>query len=198
MSVDPKTLAVYAAQTARYAGITSSARETEAMQAFLANLPADGHVLDLGCGPGTHAASMQERGITVTAWDASPEFVHMAADKGLDAHVKGFADLSEVEAFDGIWASFSLLHTPKSEHAIHIAAMARALRTGGLLYLGMKVGEGEARDGLGRFYSYVTRPELEGLVKEAGLTPISCLEGETEGLAGTIDPFIVMTSRRDA
>jgi hypothetical protein len=51
---------------------------------------------------------------------------------------------TETEAFDGIWASFSLLHTPKAEHSRHIGAMARALRPGGYLYLGMKLGEGEA------------------------------------------------------
>jgi SAM-dependent methyltransferase len=51
--------------------------------------------------------------------------------------------MTETDAFDGIWASFSMLHTPKAEHRTHVAAMARALRPGGYLYLGMKLGEGE-------------------------------------------------------
>jgi SAM-dependent methyltransferase len=198
MSTDKETLAVYAAQTDRYLEVDPSAIEVEALSAFLQRLSPGANVLDIGCGPGVHAALMQQAGFAITAWDASPEFVEIARGKGLDAHLRDFASLSDTAAFDAIWASFSLLHTPKAEHASHIAAMARALRPGGLLYLGMKIGQGEARDALGRFYSYVTRTELEGLVKAAGLTPIDCAEGEGKGLAGTVDPFILLTSRRDA
>lgn len=198
MSADKETLAVYAARTESYLSIEPSEEENEALTAFLRRLTPGAHVLDIGCGPGTHAVLMKNAGFAVTGWDASPEFVGIARGRGIDAHRRGFASLSEADAFDAIWASFSLLHTPKAEHATHIGAMARALRPGGLLYLGMKIGEGEARDALGRFYSYVTRAELEGLVQAAGLTPIDCTEGEAAGLAGTVDPFILLTSRRDA
>ena len=198
MSADKETLAVYAARTESYLAIEPSEAEAGALKDFLRKLPPGAHVLDIGCGPGSHSVLMKRAGFAVTAWDASPEFVEIARGRGIDAHLRGFDLLVETDAFDAIWASFSLLHTPKAEHATHIGAMARALRPGGLLYLGMKIGEGEARDALGRFYSYVTRAELEGLVQSAGLTPIDCTLGEAAGLAGTIDPFILLTSRRDA
>lgn len=198
MSADRETLEVYAAEAGRYAAMAPTERETTALAGFLGRLAPGARILDIGCGPGTHALAMQERGFAVTAWDASPDFVEMARAKGLDAHLRTFASLTETKAFDAIWCSFSLLHTPKAEHSAHIAAMARALVPGGWLFLGLKLGAGEGRDALGRFYSYVARAELEALLAGAGLTPIDWTEGESKGLAGTVDPFILMTSRRDA
>ncbi|KPQ16355.1 MAG: Methyltransferase domain [Rhodobacteraceae bacterium HLUCCO18] len=198
MNADRETLAVYAAEAGRYAAMAPTDGETAALDAFLGRLAPGARILDIGCGPGTHARAMQEKGFAVSAWDASPDFVEMARAKGLDAHLRTFVSLTETEAFDAIWCSFSLLHTPKAEHPVHIAAMAKALVPGGWLFLGLKLGEGEGRDALGRFYSYVTRAELQALLTEAGMTPTDATEGAGKGLAGTVDPFILMTSRRDA
>ncbi len=198
MSVDKETLAVYAAQADRYTSVEPTEAEQVALDGFLARLPPRAEILDIGCGPGVHALAMQNAGFAVTAWDASPEFVDFARAQGIDAELGTYDDLTTIEAFDAIWASFSLLHTPKADHPKHIKAMARALRPGGWLYIGMKVGDGEARDRLGRFYSYVTRAELEELVKDAGLDPAACVEGEGIGLAGTVDAFILLTSQRVA
>jgi hypothetical protein len=52
----------------------------------------------------------------------------------------------------------------------------------------MKLGDGEARDAIGRFYSYVTRAELEALVTDAGLTPVDIHEGEARGWPGRSIP----------
>jgi SAM-dependent methyltransferase len=196
MSTDKETLGVYAARVDQYAAIDPSAPETEALEQFLARLKPGAHILDIGCGPGKHGLVMQSQGFEVTAWDATPEFVEHARKSGLNAEVGTFASLTEIEAFDAIWASFSLLHTPKAEHGPHILAMARALRPGGYLYLGMKLGDGEARDAIGRFYSYVTRAELETMALDAGLAPVETFEGEGKGLAGTVDPFILMTCQK--
>jgi len=196
MSADKETLDVYATRIDQYAAIDPSAPEAAALERFLARLRPGAQILDIGCGPGKHARMMQQQGFAVTARDASPEFVELARKSGLHAEVGTFASLTETGAFDAIWASFSLLHTPKAEHATHIAAMARALRPEGYLYLGMKLGDGEGRDAIGRFYSYVTPVELETMVTDRGLTPVDTYEGAGKGLAGTVDPFILMTCRK--
>jgi SAM-dependent methyltransferase len=198
MSADARTLGVYAAEAARYAGLTPTRREKDSLDSFLARLPEGAHVLDLGCGPGHQAARMQAAGFRVTAWDACAEFVAATRKKGLPAEQRSFDDLQATALFEAVWASFSLLHAPRADLGSHLAAIARAVRPGGWLFLGMKLGEGEGRDGLGRFYTYVTAEELDNLVRAAGFTPVETAEDKARGLAGTVDPFILMTCRRDA
>ncbi|MBF9057821.1 methyltransferase domain-containing protein [Rhodobacterales bacterium HKCCSP123] len=198
MSADLQTLGVYATEAARYAGLAPTRREEVSLSAFLARLPVGARILDLGCGPGHQALRMQAAGCRVTAWDACPEFVAAARGKGLPAEERSFDDLDAVAGFDGVWASFSLLHAPRIDLPRHLAAIARALVPGGWLFLGMKLGEGEGRDGLGRFYTYVSAAELGNLVRAAGFTPVETVEDKARGLAGTVDPFILMTCRQDA
>jgi SAM-dependent methyltransferase len=159
-------------------------------------LPEGGAILDLGCGPGFHAARMASKGFRVSAIDATPAFVEAAREKGVDARLGSFDDLTETAAYDGIWASFSLLHAPKTDFPRHLAAIHRALRPGGTLYLGLKLGTGEHRDKLGRFYAYYEEPELRDLLAEAGFADIRSTSGEGVGLAGTVDRFILLTAHR--
>jgi SAM-dependent methyltransferase len=138
---------------------------------------------------------MQARGFEVTAWDACETFVAEARARGLDAHLRNFDDLAEMGAYDAVWASFSLLHAPRSAFPRHLAAVARALRSPGYLYLGMKLGQGEARDSLGRFYAYFSAEELRRHLAEAGFSILDTATGAGTGLAGTTDPFILITAR---
>ena len=105
-------------------------------------------------------------------------------------------DLTETAAYDGVWASFSLLHAPKADFPHHLAAIHTALRPSGTLYLGLKLGAGEHRDTLGRFYAYYEEPELRDLLAQAGFADISSTSGEGAGLAGTVDCFILLTATR--
>jgi SAM-dependent methyltransferase len=195
MSADKHTLKVYAAEADRYAKIETSDVERQSLDAFLARLAPGAHILDLGCGPGHHAAEMQARGFAVTAWDASPDFVAAARERGVDAHERIFDDLTAQDAYDAVWASFSLVHAPRADLPRHLAAIARALQPGGHLFLGMKLGEGEHRDTLGRFYAYFTEEELRGHLAEAGFAVLDAVKGSGKGLAGTEDPFILITAQ---
>jgi SAM-dependent methyltransferase len=195
MTADRTTLEVYAAEAARYENVSATHAETEALSRFLDRLPRAGRILDLGCGPGHHAVAMTARGFDVTAWDASEAFVAMAREKGVKAERRTFDELDADAEYDGIWASFSLLHAPKAAFSRHIAAIAAALRKPGHLYLGLKTGQGETRDSLGRFYAYFTEQELTQTLEAAGFGILDSVTGSAEGLAGTIDPFILLTAR---
>ena len=61
----------------------------------------------------------------------------------------------------------------------------RALKPGGTLHIGMKLGTGEKRDALGRLYVYYTEAELTGLLQAAGFTPTLRETREDTGLDGT-------------
>jgi SAM-dependent methyltransferase len=195
MSADRATLDVYAAEAARYGAMPVSPSERTALETFLGHLPAGGHILDLGCGPGRHAAAMAARGFEVTAWDASEAFVRQARARGVRAERRAFDDLEARAEYDAVWASFSLLHAPRADFPRHVAAIARALRRPGYLYLGLKTGAGEARDALGRFYAYYTEAELTQHLDAAGFEILDSVTGHAKGLAGTTDPFILLTAR---
>lgn len=192
---DKQTLDVYAGKVDEYAAMRVPKAQSEALARFMAELPEGGHVLDLGCGPGLHAAEMARAGFRVTATDASPEFVAAAKARGVDARVALFDDLDDEATFDGVWASFSLLHAPRAALPDHIAAIKRALRPGGQLFLSLKLGQGEERDSLGRFYSYFSEEELREYLSVAGFEITSAVTGEGKGLAGQVDPYILFIAR---
>lgn len=78
---------------------------------FLQNIPAGGRILDAGCGSGRDARAFKDLGFEVEAFDASPELAKLASTHlGHTVRVRTFSDVSEVHAYDGIWACASLLH----------------------------------------------------------------------------------------
>jgi SAM-dependent methyltransferase len=191
---DPKTIATYSKRASEYLKLNTGARHDPVFQAFLDALPPAADILDLGCGPGTTAAQMMAAGHNVLGLDPTPEFIEIARSKGVPTKLGTFDDVTELAAFDAIWANFSLLHATKTDFRRHLAALHRALRPSGLLHLGMKLGSGQARDTLGRFYAYYSDAELTVLLTEAGFTAITRQFGEDLGLAGDVEPWIVITA----
>lgn len=183
---DPETLAVYAAKVDDYAALTNSGVARDPLlEAFIADLPQDAHVLDLGCGPGHAAATMAQAGLTVSATDAVPEMVeHARQHPGVTARLATFDDIAEIATYDGIWANFCLLHAPRADMPRHLAALHAALTPKGLLHIALKSGTGEKRDPLGRHYTYYTDAELTGLLADAGFTVTSRATGREKGLDG--------------
>jgi len=195
MSSDDETLSVYAQKAEDYAAITASAADDPALTAFIGGVVKNGRVLDLGCGPGVASARMAASGLQVDATDAVAAFVEMAqAHDGVTAWQASFDEITGDAIYDGIWANFSLLHAAKSDMPRHLAALRRALKPGGLFHIGMKTGNGEKRDPLGRHYAYYTEEELCGLLKEAGMTPFSSATGSDVGLDGVEAPWVVIAA----
>ncbi|SDE26490.1 class I SAM-dependent DNA methyltransferase [Ruegeria marina] len=194
---DLETIRVYDRRATDYAAMTDgyNAADPE-LEAFLAALPQDAHVLDLGCGPGTSAAAMARAGIQVTATDASAEMVAMAArHPGVDARLATFDEIAELAEYDGVWANFSLLHAPRQAFPEHLVAIRRALKPGGLFHIALKLGTGEARDAIGRFYSYYSGDELETLMQDAGFAILQRSFGSGPGLDGTVSDWIAVRAR---
>ncbi|MGR3436042.1 MAG: class I SAM-dependent DNA methyltransferase [Shimia sp.] len=192
---DAETLRAYTEGADAYRARFDAAPSADLI-AFEAALPRGARVLDLGCGPGRAAAYIGAQGHAVDAWDATPAFVDAIDAPGVTPRLATFDELDTEALYDGIWASFSLLHAPRSAFPGHLSAVARALKSGGRLHLGMKTGTGEARDRLGRFYAFHTPDELRGHCAAAGLRIDTERQGEEVGLAGTIDPFVVLTAHR--
>ncbi|MCG7630460.1 class I SAM-dependent methyltransferase [Epibacterium sp. MM17-32] len=195
---DEETMAVYAKAAEDYAKGFARAKDTDHEQdygTFVAGLPAGGTVLDLGCGPGHWAARFRDDGYRVAAVDASPEMAAYAlATYGVEVSVAEFEDIAVEGVFDGIWAFFSLLHAPRDDFPTHLMRLRRALKPGGRLALGMKLGEGEGRDDLGRFYAYYREEELRDILEFFGFTIVNVSRGNGQGLAGAEETFVVLTA----
>jgi len=196
MSADAATLAVYASRAQDYADLNADSQAGGSLDRFVGALPPGARVLDLGCGPGADAVAMREAGLAVDAMDASGEMVRLARRlHGLNVRCAGFETLDDVAAYDAVWASFSLLHAPKSDMPDLLMRIRRALRPSGLFGLGLKTGIGESRDSLGRFYAFYAINELEQLLAAADFTVQDMRTGASSGLDGTVAPWVRITAR---
>lgn len=193
---DRRTFDVYAERAQEYADTTAPGIPDDPMLAdFIAGLPPGARVLDLGCGPGGFAKVMADAGLDVVAMDPVPEMVALAtAAKGVTARLGSFDDLDEIDAYDGIWANFSLLHAPRTDMPRHLAAVHAALRKGGKLHLAVKTGKGEKRDSLGRLYTYYEPAELTSLLRQAGFVVRKTTKGRDKGLDGTMADWIAVAA----
>ena len=195
---DQKTLDVYTAKAAEYAGLSGNEGPDQDLRDFMTLLPAGGRVLDLGCGPADASANMRNAGFDPDPVDASEGMVTLANDThDIGARLGTFDDITGTAIYDGIWANFSLLHAPRDDLPRYLNALAGALRPDGIFHIGMKTGTGAKRDTIDRLYTYVTTDELNGLLTDAGLTIIDTRTGETTGLDGVVAPFVIMRARKD-
>jgi ubiquinone/menaquinone biosynthesis C-methylase UbiE len=106
-------------------------------QQFVQQLSAGSKILDCGCGPGMDAEKFSQLGYNVTAIDLSERFVSLTKERVQTATVKKM-DMRHLEfpqaSFDGLWASFSLLHIRASDIEQTLSGFRIVLRPHGLLF----------------------------------------------------------------
>jgi ubiquinone/menaquinone biosynthesis C-methylase UbiE len=121
---------------------------------FLTLLPSGGRVLDLGCGPGIDSTGLAARGLHVTGLDITRAMLKIAAEQVSGRLVQGDARRLPFQdaAFEGVWASASLLHLPKAQVGEALRELRRVMRPGGAFYSGMKKGSADEL--------MVSRPEV--------------------------------------
>jgi len=165
--VDEKTLQFYRTNAQSYADWAKA--PSTRLRGFLALLPPGGSILELGCGAGNHSAVMLDGGFQVRATDGSPEMAAIASRRlGHPVEAMLFHELDEREAYDGVWASACLLHVPRDELAGILGRIHRALKPSGVFYASFKIGEGDGRDNLGRYYNYPAPEWLQATYSAAG------------------------------
>ncbi len=163
----------------------------------MALLPKGGRVLDLGCGPGRASYQLRQAGFKPDAVDASPEMVRLANENfELDARLATFDEMDAGQKYEGVWANFSLLHAPQASFPGHLKQVHCVLNAEGIFHIGMKRGNGERRDRLGRFYSFYETDVLSDHMRRAGFDVLKVTEGEEKGLAGSLDPFVLLLAKK--
>ena len=150
--------------------------------AFIAMLPPGASVCDVGCGGGTKAKYLVEKGLRVTGVDLSEQMVEIASREVPEGAFQ-VRDLRKTDplpgTFDALFAQAVLLHIPKAEMPAVLARLSAALKPGGYLYVAVK---GKRPDGpdeeiveehdygyaYQRFFSFFTQDEMESLLRNAG------------------------------
>lgn len=197
--MDEETLQFYRSHAEAYAGREITSRRAR-LDAFLALLPPDAAILELGCGAGGDTAEMLARGFRVRATDGSPELAAVASRRlGLPVETMLFHQLDAVESYDGVWANACLLHVPRGELAGILSLIRRALKPGGTFYASFKTGEGEGRDTLNRYYNYPTPEWLRETYAAAGAWGSLDIEtGQVIGFDDKWAPMLFVTARKNA
>jgi ubiquinone/menaquinone biosynthesis C-methylase UbiE len=190
--VDDQTIEVYNAKADEYSKIGGFTTNKH-LKDFVELHNKNDKVLDLGCGHGSAAFYMLNSGLNCHAIDASAKMVELANQKfNIKAKVCTFDKLDWAKSFNGIYASFSLLHVDQIEFLKILRVIKRILLPDGKLGLGMKLGTGTKRDSIGRFYAYYTEDELIKHLEGIGLRLIRRYSGSSKGLAGDVEPWIFL------
>ena len=131
---------------------------------FLEELSDGLRVLDWGCGSGRVSLALLAAGCDVTAVDLSSAMcAATAALTALEPRNESFFDLDDVDRYDGIWASASLLHVPSVDLPAVLHRAATALKPRGALYCSFKYGTGELERN-GRFFNDMTEEKFTSLL----------------------------------
>ena len=172
------------------------------VDAFVAGLPTGARVLEIGSGPGRDARALEAAGLSVRRTDITPAFVRMLRADGVEADVVDpltgdLSDPTRDAAYDGVWASASLLHVRREDLPLVMSRLAEATRPEGLLLLGVKEGDGarfstHGHVGAPRHFTYWREEPLRALLAEAGWQVESVTYGD--GVRG--DRWLQVEARR--
>ncbi len=165
---DAATIAFYDREAPGYT-LSGAQGPHRHLDAFLDTLTQGANILELGCGAGRDAARMIERGFFVDMTDASAGMANKARERtGQDVRLLRFDELAAQDAYDAVWAHASLHHQPLDGLADVLSRIFRAMRAGGGFFANYKLGDGDARDSLGRLYCFPSRQHLLDLYEDAG------------------------------
>ena len=194
---DPETLAFYATEAPAYHARFPHAANCD-LPTFLARLPRGATILELGCGAGRDAEFMIEHGFVVEATDGVSAMAEIAMIRlGQPVRVMRFDELDAHQAYDAVYASYSLLHVPRV--ALHdvLRRIHAALRPGGWHMATYKSGGTEDRDTLNRYFNYLSRDQAQTYYEVAGAWhSLEMTEGEGAGYDGRISPWINVIARK--
>lgn len=159
MSYDPETFAFYAQNAKTYAGRRQKPSDT--LLVFLKTLPQGASILELGCGAGLEASYMKAQGFNVTPTEGNPALAAEAEQNfGAPVQIMRFDELEAGESYNAVWANMCLLHAPWESLEDILQRIHKALAPGGVLWASFKIGQGEKRDELGRYYNLPTKSML--------------------------------------
>lgn len=149
-------------------------------------------LLDVGCGPGPDTETFTERGYDVVGIDLTAAFLQRARNTVDAPFARG--DMRALPftsgAFDGIWASASLLHVPREDVPGTLREFRRVLDTPGTLVATLKRDGTDRHSDDDRHFERYTPDELRALARDADYDHVTV---DDSG-----DRWLELTARVDA
>lgn len=150
---------------------------------FLKLVRGGGSILDAGCGPGVDVAYMFGKGFAVTGVDLSEGMLEIARKKSPNSTFQK-ADIRKLDfepnTFDGILASYSLIHIPKQDVLKTVQDFYKFLKPEGVLYVGIQEGEPKEifvieplKPDEKIFLDIMSAEEVKDILSKAGLDIVS-------------------------
>ena len=171
----------YQSHSREYADATIERALAHVLRDFCRRISSDGQVLDLGCGAGHDLSSIAGTGRVAIGLDYAEPIARIARSISTcpvvvaDMRAIPFRDL----AFDGVWASASLLHLPRRDLPTALSEIRRILRPNGRFFASVKAGSGEMHDKEGRFFALYDQDGWRRSLQEAGFVILSLESSES-------------------
>jgi len=156
-------------------------------------------IIDVGCGPGSHARQFAELGFNVAAIDYSEAMIRAARDLSANAAIsfrhldmRQIGEAFDADSFDGAWVSASLIHVPEADVPQVLAGLHRILIPNGIARITLKAGKqgpkviSDDKYGLvvEREFIFWEESNFTRLLHDTGFD-ISNVEIEVAGITGT-------------
>lgn len=156
-------------------------RRIDELEKFRKLIPS-GRIIEIGSGTGSDAKFFREHGYDYIGTDASRGLMKVAQERNpgvmfKNVRVQDLSPMFSEDEFDGFWCAAILLHLHKNELDAALKNIHTIVRDGGLGFISVKQGEGEAVDDTGRLFSYYSQTEFSKILKRNGF---KVLEKEIE------------------
>ena len=147
----------------------------------------EGLILDGGCGTGRDMAYFEAHGARVVGADLSAGMLAYARSVAYGPLCQ--TDLRRLPfppaVFDAAWYCASLLHFPRHELPLALAALRRVLKPGGLWVIEVQAGSGEGMEesyvpGVWRFFARYQPEEMRRILEDNGL-PVDAVAANHSG-----------------
>lgn len=165
---DPSTLDFYQVNAHTYVQNRPDEVSPD-LKAFVPRLKSGSYILELGCGSGQDARSMENLGYCIVTTDGVAAMAAIANERLVrGTRVMRFDQLDAEYEYDGVVACASLLHVPTTELSAVVGRIWNALKRGGWHFASFKTVCSSGWDKHGRYYKYLDQGSAEEFYKLVG------------------------------
>lgn len=154
-----------------YYGKTFKIDPTSFLEPFSTRLPGCASILDIGCGSGRDLLWMKNRGFKVKGFERSEGLAALAGKNAGCEVIEGDFEQYDfsLHAFDGVVLVGALVHLTHERMPQILGRISKALKTGGVLLITLKEGQGRFYASDGRIFELWRDSELEKVFMDLDL-----------------------------